>query len=237
MTIEQAQQLYYGRPGRALEKRIRYHNEQHGTNFGTSKQDLFTPSMAQALGLPQDVPTSQTSKPKAKPAGPSQRPNDQPSQRPKKARRSPSKPRTKADPQDAVFSSPVIFMTATGFMALADGYAYSLIAHRLTGSADIVGLSAYFLVGVVVAYAGLKNAWDLLRRPRKYSTDPTGVNGWITIFAGYQILLHSLAFEFWGSYNDLLGKVVLSAGIGLSMAALSATLFKVPKQETDERNP
>lgn len=223
MKIKDAQIAIYGKPGRGLEKRIsRLGGVPHGAG------DAYTDAIADALGLPKPGELAK-SKPLPPPA--KVRTQNLAATAPPVIRVSvPDAPTVQTSPIKMVFENQILFLVMLLLICVIDGLAMGLIGLRVYqgGMLSQAGMS---VAGVIVAYAGIQNAYTLSKQPRKeWETNPAA--GWLVVFAIYQIILHGAAGGFFSSWNHLISQILLATGVPMAGGALSVLLFKSPKTDT-----
>lgn len=217
MTIKEAQVRAYGKAGRGLEKKIR-RAVAAGTikaPFGT--HDPYTQAIADAIQMPGPAELSQA----AAPASKSPKPTTRTRTRPKQTLKHKSKP---AEPKQLVFENQYLFLLMLLAICLIDGISMSTVAKVAIGTSQLIQIG-FFIAGTIVAYAGLQNAYTLSQKPHsKWDANPA--TSWIILFTLFQVILHGAAGNFFGSWNNTIGKALIATGIPMATAGLSVLLFQ-----------
>jgi len=125
-----------------------------------------------------------------------------------------------------IFEAESLRLVALLVIAVVDGWSFSLIGVDVTDERGILARAIYWACGVVVAYAGFKNAYDLQNKVVKYSDQKPNVGLWIFVFFVYQAVLHGAAAEIFDNWNIWVERVIFMTGAALSGAGIAVTLFK-----------
>ncbi len=130
---------------------------------------------------------------------------------------------------DLVFASEILLLLALVVLIFSDGYSMAILAGRAISS-NPVTLGLFGVVGVVIGYAAVKNAWSLSRQERK-RWEADRVTQWIIVFSVFQAALHGAAFELFSGWDllntsDLVGRILICVSIPLGTASLTATILK-----------
>ncbi len=181
---------------------------------------------------PNPTQSGQTEKPDAKPdaipvQNPTPKPDTSEKTNPDTAAKSDAK--TDAKISDLVFASEILLLLALVVLIFSDGYSMAILAGRAISS-NPVTLGLFGVVGVVIGYAAVKNAWSLSRQERK-RWESDRVTQWIVVFSVFQAALHGAAFELFSGWDllntsDLVGRVLICVSIPLGTASLTATILK-----------
>lgn len=246
MTIKQAQLAHFGKPGRALEKRIKNLPAPLNTQYRAGSE--YTDELADALGLPR--PSVLLSSPNVPDPSPPVREEVEPDpvpdvrkmieevkesfqaelrdQVPDPPEEEVPDPPQKVRVRDQVFQNDIALMVALLVIALADGESFRVLAVRYISDTITTNIF-FFFGGLAIAYGAMKNAYDLHRKPVKVYLNNNALTNWIVIFAIYQGLLHGTAAEFFGSINMYIGKFMLMIGLPLTAAGLLWASFQKDK--------
>jgi len=188
-------------------------------------RDIFTPELLSfwASVKNKDVPDLIQAKPDKKSEA-----NQPPA--PKSDKQNPPKPSNTSDRTilDGVFATDAVVLLAVFLLICSDGYCTGILAGRAINS-DAAFL-IFTVIGVIVGYAAVRNAYVLTRKTRKvFETDYTPV--WIGVFSVFQYLLHGAAFDLFSGWaaldmSEIIGRNLLCIATPIATAALSVTLFK-----------
>lgn len=202
-----------GVSNRTIQRRIEAFNETNGTSHGSGLNDEIDSSIISFLTKKKQVVVADDNAPKEK----------------KKIVKHVKHKKPVEDQKSVIFDNEMIRLIALGIVAIADGASLSIIALKITMDETIVTRLVFFLIGIVVAYSGFKNSYDLKNKEVK-SWETTGANFWIFVFFIYQSVIHGAAAGMFWSFNTLICKIVFMTAAPLAGAALAVTLFINKKQ-------
>ena len=135
-------------------------------------------------------------------------------------------PDTKPDTtiSDRFFQSEIIVLSALLILIFSDGFSMSLLAGRTFGGSGLAYI-LFSVVGLIIGYSAISTTRAAYHaRAHKYDTDMASF--WIVLFAVFQTALHGSAFDLFGDWSDLVGRVLIVLSIPLATASLTTTILK-----------
>jgi len=125
---------------------------------------------------------------------------------------------------DRFFQSEIIVLSALLILIFSDGFSMSLLAGRTFGGSGLAYV-LFSVVGLIIGYSAISTTRAAYHaRAHKWDTDMASF--WIVLFAGFQTALHGSAFDLFGDWSDLVGRVLIVLSIPLATASLTTTILK-----------
>lgn len=200
----------------------------------TGLRDAFTPELSALLSASGfDVPTVfPTKEPDANPpTNPDkeikqQKPDTNPPTKPDAPETRQPEPDKKPDTtiSDRFFQSEIIVLSALLILIFSDGFSMSLLAGRTFGGSGLAYV-LFSVVGLIIGYSAISTTRAAYHAPRR-AWEKSWASFWIILFAVFQTALHGSAFDLFGDWSDLVGRVLIVLSIPLATASLTTTILK-----------
>lgn len=135
-------------------------------------------------------------------------------------------PDTKPDTtiSDRFFQSEIIVLSALLILIFSDGFSMSLLAGRTFGGSGLAYV-LFSVVGLIIGYSAISTTRAAYHAPRR-AWEKSWAPFWIILFAVFQTALHGSAFDLFGDWSDLVGRVLIVLSIPLATASLTTTILK-----------
>lgn len=125
---------------------------------------------------------------------------------------------------DRFFQSDIIVLSSLFVLILSDGFSMSLLSGR-TFQGNVVAYVLFSIVGLIIGYAAISTTRAAYHAPRR-AWEKSWAPFWIFVFAVFQTALHGSAFDLFGQWSDLVGRVLIVVSIPLATASLTTTILK-----------
>ena len=125
---------------------------------------------------------------------------------------------------DRFFQSEIIVLSALLILIFSDGFSMSLLAGRTFGGSGLAYV-LFSVVGLIIGYSAISTTRAAYHAPRR-SWEKSWAPFWIVLFAIFQTALHGSAFDLFGDWSDLVGRVLIVLSIPLATASLTTTILK-----------
>lgn len=125
---------------------------------------------------------------------------------------------------DSFFKSEIIVLAALLILILSDGFSMSLLAGR-TFSDNPLAYILFSVVGLIIGYSAISTTRAAHETPRPSWKDSAAPQ-WILLFAVFQTALHGSAFNLFGEWSSVVGRVLIVISIPLATASLTTTILK-----------
>lgn len=208
----------------------------------TGLRDAFTPELSALLSasgfdVPTVFPTKEPDKrlpiypnppkpPTRKTDTPEHKPDTNQPTKPDTPETRQPEPDTKPDTtiSDRFFQSEIIVLSALLILIFSDGFSMSLLAGRTFGGSGLAYV-LFSVVGLIIGYSAISTTRAAYHaRTNRWQKDWASV--WIFVFAVFQTALHGSAFDLFGDWSDLVGRVLIVLSIPLATASLTTTILK-----------
>jgi len=123
---------------------------------------------------------------------------------------------------DRVFAAEGLLLFGLAILIFSDGFSMAILAGR------IISVNAGYcfgLVGTVIGYAAVRNAWALSRVEKK-RWESDRVVEWAVVFSVFQAALHGAAFVLFADWSEFVGKILICVATPLGTASLIFTMLK-----------
>ncbi len=125
---------------------------------------------------------------------------------------------------DRFFQSEIIVLSALLILIFSDGFSMSLLAGRTFGGSGLAYV-LFSVVGLIIGYSAISTTRAAYQAPRR-AWEKSWASFWIILFAIFQTALHGSAFDLFGDWSDLVGRVLIVLSIPLATASLTTTILK-----------
>jgi len=125
---------------------------------------------------------------------------------------------------DRFFQSEIIVLSALLILIFSDGFSMSLLAGRTFGGSGLAYV-LFSVVGLIIGYSAISTTRAAYHAPRR-AWEKSWAPFWIVLFAIFQTALHGSAFDLFGDWSDLVGRVLIVLSIPLATASLTTTILK-----------
>jgi len=125
---------------------------------------------------------------------------------------------------DRFFQSEIIVLSALLILIFSDGFSMSLLAGRTFGGSGLAYV-LFSVVGLIIGYSAISTTRAAYHAPRRV-WEKSWAPFWIVLFAIFQTALHGSAFDLFGDWSDLVGRVLIVLSIPLATASLTTTILK-----------
>lgn len=125
---------------------------------------------------------------------------------------------------DRFFQSEIIVLSALLILIFSDGFSMSLLAGRTFGGSGLAYV-LFSVVGLIIGYSAISTTRAAYHAPRR-AWEKSWASFWIILFAVFQTALHGSAFDLFGDWSDLVGRVLIVLSIPLATVSLTTTILK-----------